>query len=87
LEDIDMIDIKRPIELAGMRARPARAKKLEGDFAVIGKRYDTVLGAIISTPRCKSMSASSKTKRASSTSSSPPWPPGATATQTMARAP
>jgi hypothetical protein len=46
LEDVDMIDIKRPIELAGMRARLARAKKLEGDIAVTGKRYDTVLGAI-----------------------------------------
>jgi hypothetical protein len=46
LEDIDKIDIKRPLELAGMRARLGRAKKLEADIAVSGRRYDAVLGAI-----------------------------------------
>lgn len=46
LEAIDMIDIKRPIELAGMRSRLARAKKLETEIAVTGQRYDTVLDAI-----------------------------------------
>ncbi|ODM71681.1 hypothetical protein A6X20_06990 [Bradyrhizobium elkanii] len=46
LEGIDMIDIKRPIELAGMRSRLARAKKLEADIAVTGQRYDRVLDKI-----------------------------------------
>jgi multidrug resistance efflux pump len=46
LEDTDMIDIKRPIELAGMRSRLQRAKKLETDIAVTGQRYDQVLDAI-----------------------------------------
>jgi hypothetical protein len=46
VEDLKMIDIKRPIELAGMRSRLARAKKLETDIAVTGQRYDTVLNAI-----------------------------------------
>ncbi|SDC06691.1 hypothetical protein SAMN05216337_1001170 [Bradyrhizobium brasilense] len=41
-----MIDIKRPIELAGMRSRLARAKKLETDIAVTGQRYDRVLDKI-----------------------------------------
>jgi hypothetical protein len=46
LEDLDMIDIKRPIELAGMAARLKRAERLERDIAVTGKRYDDVLDAI-----------------------------------------
>ncbi|MGY3689949.1 hypothetical protein ACVIGA_000029 [Bradyrhizobium sp. USDA 3240] len=46
LEGIDMIDIKRPIELAGMRSRLARAKKLEADIGVTGQRYDRVLDKI-----------------------------------------
>ncbi|WP_050629342.1 hypothetical protein [Bradyrhizobium viridifuturi] len=46
LEGIDMIDIKRPIELAGMRSRLARAKKLEEGIAFTGKRYDQVMDAI-----------------------------------------
>jgi hypothetical protein len=46
LEDLDMIDIKRPIELAGMAARLKRAEKMERDIAVTGKRYDDVLDAI-----------------------------------------
>jgi hypothetical protein len=46
LEELDMIDIKRPIELAGMRSRLMRAKKLEQDIAFTGQRYDHVLDAI-----------------------------------------
>ncbi|ODM77791.1 hypothetical protein [Bradyrhizobium elkanii] len=46
LEAIDMIDIKRPIELAGMRSRLARAKKLESDIGVTGQRFDRVLDKI-----------------------------------------
>ena len=46
LEDLEMIDIKRPIELAGMAARLKRAQKTETDIAVTGKRYDEVLDAI-----------------------------------------
>ena len=46
LEDIDMVEIKRPIELAGMRSRLARAKKLEADLASTGRRFDQVLDEI-----------------------------------------
>jgi len=46
LEDLRMIDIKRPIELAGMAARLKRAERMEQDIAVTGQRYDTVLDAI-----------------------------------------
>jgi hypothetical protein len=46
LEDLHMIDIKRPIELAGMRSRLQRARKLETDLAVTGQRYDQVLNEI-----------------------------------------
>jgi hypothetical protein len=46
LEDLSMIDIKRPIELAGMAGRLKRAERAEQDIAVTGKRYDTVLDAI-----------------------------------------
>ncbi|UGY03228.1 hypothetical protein [Bradyrhizobium quebecense] len=46
LEGIDMIAIKRPIELAGMRARLARAQRQEADLAVTGQRYDAVQDAI-----------------------------------------
>ncbi|NEU95050.1 hypothetical protein [Bradyrhizobium uaiense] len=46
LEGIDMISIKRPIELAGMRARLARAQRQEADLAVTGQRYDAVQDAI-----------------------------------------
>jgi hypothetical protein len=46
LEGIDMIDIRRPIELAGMAARLKRAEKMEQDVAVTGGRYDKVLDAI-----------------------------------------
>lgn len=38
--------IKRPIELAGFSSRLARAEKLEGELAVTGGRYDTVLNDI-----------------------------------------
>ena len=46
LEGLHMIDIKRPIELAGMAARLKRAEKMEQDISVTGKRYDDVLDAI-----------------------------------------
>lgn len=45
LEGLTTVDIKRPIELAGMRARLARAKKLETDIAATGQRYELVLDA------------------------------------------
>lgn len=40
------MDIKRPIELAGMKARLARAKAAEDKLSGVGKRYDTVLDKI-----------------------------------------
>lgn len=40
------MEIKRPLELAGLKSRLARAKKTEGDIAVTGKRYDAVLDQI-----------------------------------------
>jgi hypothetical protein len=45
LEAIDM-EIKRPMELAGLKSRLARAKKQEGDIALTGQRFDKVLDAI-----------------------------------------
>lgn len=45
LEGTDM-EIRRPMELAGLRSRLARAKSLETDIAVTGKRFDAVLDAI-----------------------------------------
>jgi len=41
-----MIDIRRPIELAGMASRLARAEKLEAAIADTGRRYDGVLDRI-----------------------------------------
>ena len=46
LEGLTMIDIRRPIELAGMAARLKRAEKMEKDIGVTGRRYDSVLDAI-----------------------------------------
>lgn len=40
------IDLKRPMELAGMKSRLIRATKLEESIAVTGRRYDQVLDAI-----------------------------------------
>jgi hypothetical protein len=45
LEAIDM-EIKRPIELAGLKGRLARAKRAEADIAVTGQRYDKALDKI-----------------------------------------
>lgn len=47
LEAFDMaIDIRRPMQLAGLSGRMARAEKTEKDIEVTGKRYDHVLDAI-----------------------------------------
>ncbi|MDI3559574.1 hypothetical protein [Bradyrhizobium sp. Arg816] len=48
LEVIDMTkrSIGRPIELAGFASRLTRAEKVEGELAVTGQRYDTVLNDI-----------------------------------------
>lgn len=40
------MDIKRPIELAGMKSRLARAAAAEAKLSGVGKRYDTVLDKI-----------------------------------------
>lgn len=40
------MEIKAPIELAGMRSRLVRAKALEGRCATSGKRFDAALDAI-----------------------------------------
>jgi len=45
LEGIGM-EIKRPIELAGLKSRLARARATEAAIAVTGKRYDLALDAI-----------------------------------------
>lgn len=47
LERIPMpIDIKRPMELAGLKSRLARAHKQEAAIEVTGQRYDAVLDRI-----------------------------------------
>ena len=46
LEEVDMIDIRRPIEIAGMASRLARAEKMERAIAATGQRYDQVLDRI-----------------------------------------
>jgi len=47
LERIPMpIEIKRPMELAGLRSRLARARQTEAAIEVTGKRYDGVLDRI-----------------------------------------
>ncbi|MCK1460906.1 hypothetical protein IVB34_21720 [Bradyrhizobium sp. 2] len=45
LEGVDM-QIKRPIELAGLKGRLVRAKQTEAAIAVTGERYDAALDAI-----------------------------------------
>ncbi|MCK1684252.1 hypothetical protein IVA87_33920 [Bradyrhizobium sp. 147] len=45
LEGIDM-QIKRPIELAGLKGRLARARQTEAAIAQTGARYDAALDAI-----------------------------------------
>ncbi len=40
------MEIRRPMELAGLKSRLARAKKTESDIAETGKRYDAVLDQI-----------------------------------------
>lgn len=45
LEKVTM-QIKRPIELAGLKGRLARAKQTEAAIAVTGERYDAALDAI-----------------------------------------
>lgn len=45
LEGITM-QIKRPIELAGLKSRLVRARQTEASIAVTGERYDAALDAI-----------------------------------------
>ncbi|MGK7056929.1 hypothetical protein AB4853_10645 [Bradyrhizobium sp. 1050_B9_N1_2] len=45
LEGVDM-QIKRPIELAGLKGRLLRAKQTETAIAVTGEQYDATLDAI-----------------------------------------
>lgn len=40
------MEIKRPMELVGLRSRLARAKKTEADIEVTGKEYDKTLDII-----------------------------------------
>ena len=44
-ELLDM-QIQRPMELAGLKSRLARAKKQEASIAEVGKRYDAVMDKI-----------------------------------------
>lgn len=46
LEGIDEMEIKRPMQLAGLKSRLARAKMTEAAIEVTGKRYDAVLDTI-----------------------------------------
>lgn len=46
LDGISDMEIKRPMELSGLKSRLARAKQTEKDIAVTGKRYDSVLDTI-----------------------------------------
>ena len=39
-------ELKRPLELAGLKARLERARMLETKIGETGKRYDSVLNAI-----------------------------------------
>jgi hypothetical protein len=45
LEGLNM-EIRRPMELAGLKGRLARAQKQEADIAVTGQRFDGVLDRI-----------------------------------------
>ena len=40
------VEIRRPVELAGLKGRLARAKQQEVNIAAIGKRYDAVMDRI-----------------------------------------
>lgn len=40
------MQIQRPMELAGLKSRLARAKKQEASIAEVGKRYDAVMDRI-----------------------------------------
>lgn len=44
--DEALMEIRRPMELAGLKSRLARAKKQEGDIALTGARFDRVLDQI-----------------------------------------
>lgn len=46
IEGINAMEIKRPIELAGLKSRLARAKATEAAIEVTGKRFDAVLDRI-----------------------------------------
>lgn len=46
LEGLDMMQIKRPIELAGLKGRLLRARSTEDAIASTGQRYDAALDAI-----------------------------------------
>jgi hypothetical protein len=46
LDEAMPMQITRPMELAGLKSRLARAKKTEADIAVTGKRFDKVLDTI-----------------------------------------
>ncbi|MBR1206964.1 MULTISPECIES: hypothetical protein [unclassified Bradyrhizobium] len=45
LLEVDM-EIRRPMELAGLKSRLARAKKQEADISVTGRRFDQALDRI-----------------------------------------
>ncbi|WP_018456808.1 hypothetical protein [Bradyrhizobium sp. WSM4349] len=46
LLDEGLMEIRRPMELAGLKARLTRAKKQEGDIALTGTRFDKVMDQI-----------------------------------------
>jgi hypothetical protein len=46
LQDASDMEIRAPIELAGLKSRLARAKALEGRAATSGKRFDAALDSI-----------------------------------------
>lgn len=46
LQDVPDMEIKAPIELAGLKSRLARAKALESRAATSGKRFDVALDGI-----------------------------------------
>lgn len=46
LLDEALMEIRRPMELAGLKSRLARAKRQEGDIALTGQRFDKVMDQI-----------------------------------------
>lgn len=46
IDEMTDMEIKRPMELAGLKSRLMRAKGTEAAIAVTGKRYDAVLDQI-----------------------------------------